>query len=92
MKMIHSCRRLSLILFFYLFSTYIGATHIHHDPLMEPSDCKVCVVAKNLHGNDILPATPLLTDIVVAYAVTTRHEIRVSTPLYKGFDAHAPPA
>ena len=34
------------LLFFYLFSSYLGAAHIHHDALASHDDCKVCVVAK----------------------------------------------
>lgn len=42
-----------LLLFFYLFSTTASATHIHHDMLKTHDDCKVCIVAKNLHSANL---------------------------------------
>jgi len=80
------------LLFFFLFSSYVGATHIHHNALIEHSDCKVCVVAKGLHGDDVvlsaLPFTPLFRTFELISSL-------IKAPfsmLYKGFNAHAPPA
>ncbi len=40
------------LLFFYVTSAYLGATHIHHEALASHDDCKVCIVVKNLHSGD----------------------------------------
>ena len=84
-------RIVKLLLFFYLFSSYLGAAHIHKDTLTSHDDCKVCIVVKNLHSGDA-PATfaqPLIAwDTVLV--VFLRHE--AAAVLHdKGFDAHAPP-
>jgi len=83
---------LGMLLFFYLFSSYVSATHIHSEPFVVHSDCKVCIVAKSLHSNDPTPHTSPLQSI--EYAIETFF-LKQYTPSYlpnKGFNAHAPPA
>jgi len=80
-----------VILFFYLFSAYAGATHIHHDTFIVQDNCKVCVVAKNLHGNDITVAAPLLEEVNSLFDVISVSSEMVTTFLFKGFDSNAPP-
>jgi len=80
------------LLFFYLFSSYLGATHIHHDALASHDDCKkVCVVAKNLHNGDI-PESGVLS---VVWDRDSKQIIFYETVFYlgitKGFNAQAPP-
>ena len=41
-----------VLLFFYLFSASLSATHIHHDMTQAHDDCKVCIITKNLHSTD----------------------------------------
>jgi len=83
--------RMPVILFFYLFSAYVGATHIHHDVLVSHDDCKVCVVAKNLHGNDVTVAAPLLAAIDLSFEPASLPSAIITILTLKGFDAHAPP-
>ncbi len=79
------------LLFFYLFSSYLGATHIHHDALESHANCKVCVVVKNLHSGD-MPEPGILPAV---WNTVFEQIIFYETILYftiaKGFNAQAPP-
>ncbi len=84
-------RFVRFLLFFYLFSSYLGATHIHHDALASHHDCKVCIVVKNLHNGDT-PDPVTLPDIDnTRYQTITLHRSLFAYRSLKGFDAHAPP-
>jgi hypothetical protein len=41
-----------VVLFFYLSSSYLSATHIHKNSLEHNSDCKICIVVKKLNSGD----------------------------------------
>ena len=55
-----------ILLFFYLFSAFVSASHIHHDDKTAHEDCDVCIVVKNLHSGDITPSVTL-ENIVYIY-------------------------
>ena len=79
------------LLFFYLFSSYLGATHIHCDAHASQDNCKVCLVVKNLHSADAPSTeTPYTLENTPIEEIHCIQNIVLST-LYKGFDAHAPP-
>ncbi len=84
-------RIVKLLLFFYLFSSYLGATHIHQDALTSHDSCKVCIVVKNLHSSDT-PAVSILSLVVwdAVPVVFLWHDAAALLP-NKGFDALAPP-
>jgi len=42
-----------LLLFLYLFSSFVSASHIHHEAQASHDNCSVCIVVKNLHSGDI---------------------------------------
>ena len=84
-------RIVHFLLFFYFFSSYLGAAHIHHDALAAHDGCKVCIVVKNLHNGDTPdPATLPVID-TIHYQKITLHQSLFSFTVLKGFDAHAPP-
>jgi len=83
---------IKLILFFYIFSAYVGATHIHHDAFVPHDDCKVCVVANNLHSSDITTTSSILTQIDTLYEEPSIFQRLCSITINKGFDSNAPPA
>ena len=80
-----------LLLFFYLSSSYLSATHIHNDALEGHSDCKVCIVVKNLHSKDILDADVLSLNCTNCYELVEFNQQIITLVLYKGFNANAPP-
>jgi hypothetical protein len=44
----------ALLLFIYIFASYLGATHIHHDSEQNyHDDCQVCLLNNNLHSGVI---------------------------------------
>jgi hypothetical protein len=76
------------ILICYLFASYIGATHIHND-YTEHHDCKICIVVKNLNGNN-----PSILDIpcVISYYYIPDFILNlVDLTIIKGFNSNAPP-
>ena len=80
-----------LLLFFYVTSSYLGATHIHHDALASHDDCKVCIVVKNLHNGKTSDSVTLpLADTIRYQKIALYHSLFV-VETFKGFDAHAPP-
>jgi len=79
-----------LLLFFYLSSSYLGATHIHHEAL-ESSNCKVCIVLKNLNSADIPDSSFELLGYEVCFKAISFHLHYFIQPLIKGFNAKAPP-
>lgn len=84
-------RIIHALLFFYLFSSYLGASHIHHDQHLSHDDCKVCIVVKNLHSGDM--PLPVVLPGIEKYRyqeILNHHSLHASQP-HIGFDAHAPP-
>ena len=84
-------RIVHFLLFFYLFSSYLGAAHIHHDALASHHDCKVCTVAKNLHNGDTPDPVCLPGMDSIHYQKIALHRSLFAYESIKGFDAHAPP-
>jgi len=78
------------LLFFYLTSSYLSATHIHKDITQQHSDCKVCIVVKNLHAPDI-PHSDIYCISYNFYEKIIFYQCLVTTILLKGFNSHAPP-
>jgi len=79
-----------LLLFLYLTSSYLGATHIHHKAL-ESIDCKVHILVKNLNSADTPDNSFEMLGCEVCFeSIIFNHSYRVQ-PLIKGFDAQAPP-
>ena len=84
--------RIYVILFFYLFSAFVTASHIHQDMSVAHDDCKVCVVSKNFNGGDAPQALSLPVADLPRVAVEHTPVLAYHTCVQKGFDAHAPPA
>jgi len=78
------------LLFFYLTSSYLSATHIHKNITQQHSDCKVCLVVKNLHAPDI-PHSDIYAISDNYYEKIEFHQQIVTTIPLKGFNSHAPP-
>ena len=79
-----------LLLFFYLISTYLGATHIHHDAL-ESVDCKVHLLIKNLNSADTPNDSLEFFECSNCFESINFYLNEFIQPITKGFDAHAPP-
>jgi len=79
------------ILFFYLTSSYLSATHIHKMALLQHEDCKVCLVVKNLNGSDVVISDIELSIFLDYQQIIFRQEI-VEHQILKGFNANAPPS
>jgi len=82
---------IKIILFFYLFSAYVSATHIHHDTFGSHDNCKVCVVSNNLQSGDIVSTTPILREVDFNYEEPYEVKTLLNLEVYKGFYSQAPP-
>jgi len=80
-----------LLLLFYLTSSYLSATHIHHETTLSDVDCKVCIMVKNINSGDT-PSFDILTPlIVVQEMIGVRRTQQNITTTSKGYFSHAPP-
>jgi len=84
----HKKHFIRILLFFYLFSAFVSATHIHHDVLKADADCKVCIVVKNLHSADVPSAYTF--ENILPYNLTTLTPQNLQ--IIKGYNAQAPPS
>lgn len=79
------------LLFFYLTSSYLSATHIHKDITEQHSDCKVCLVVKNLHSPDIPHIDISCLNCGNYYDKIILNQKIINIIILKGFNSHAPP-
>jgi len=87
----HQKHFVRILLFFYLFSSFVSATHIHHDALESHADCKVCVVVKNLHSADV-PSVHSFDNVLPYYvSISELKNTCYALQIIKGYNAHAPP-
>jgi len=79
------------LLFFYLTSSYLSAIHIHNNALKSNSECKVCIVVKNLSSGDT--PTNQLYNLACdgCYEPIVFYIKSVQKTILKGFNANAPP-
>jgi hypothetical protein len=80
-----------LLLFVYLTSTYLSATHIHHKDLESSSKCKVHILVKNLNSADALDSSFDLLMCEGCFEPILFYNNFFIQPLIKGFNAQAPP-
>jgi len=80
-----------LLLFFYLSSSYLSATHTHKDTIETNSHCKICIIVKNINSGD-LPNTQI-DNLTYAYSYEPIiFKIQKTTKtILKGFHSNAPP-
>jgi len=78
------------LMLFYLFSSYLSATHIHHDTDNKQDNCQVCILVKNILSGDVVPSV-LLTDIFEHDFVLSCEPKTYIYHASKGFNSHAPP-
>lgn len=79
------------LLFFYLTSSYLSATHIHKNITQQHNDCKVCIVVKNLHSPDIPHINIDCLNCDNYYDKIIFNQIIVTAIILKGFNSNAPP-
>jgi len=82
---------IKLLLFFYFTSTYLSATHTHHDALESLDDCKVHLIVKNLSSADTPNDSFELLGCVGCFESIAFYLYEFVQPIVKGFDAQAPP-
>jgi len=80
-----------LLLFLYLSSSYLSVTHIHNDGLTQQSDCKICIVVKNLNSADVPNDALAFLSCDFCYEPIFSEEHQNTFKLLKGFNANAPP-
>ena len=79
------------ILFFYLTSAYLSATHIHTDAIKSHNECKICIIVKNLNSGDGLAIEPDSLFYTFNYESIFFKTKKAQQNIFKGFNANAPP-
>ena len=88
----HQKHFVRILLFFYLFSSFVSATHIHHESLKADADCKVCIVVKNLHSADV-PSAYTFESLLPYNLITLAPQNKCyASQIIKGYNAQAPPS
>jgi len=80
------------LLFFYLTSSYASATHIHTDATIVDSDCKICIMVKNITGGDAPSFDILPSNMLVDSTIEVRETQENIVTMPKGYFSHAPPS
>ena len=78
------------LLFFYLSSSYLSATHFHNKSVNTNTDCKICILIENLNGGDI-PRTQIDFVSNIDYAKISIKINEFHKTVLKGFNSNAPP-
>jgi len=87
----HQKHFVRILLFLYFFSSFVSATHIHHDALESHTDCKVCLVVKNLHSADVPSSYTFESAFPYCLTVLALQNTYYVSQIIKGYNAHAPP-
>jgi len=79
------------LLLFYLSSSYLSSVHFHDNTLNSNSECKICIIVKNLSSGDT--PTNQLYDLAYdgCYEPIVFYIKSVQKTILKGFNANAPP-
>jgi len=88
----HQKKFVRILLFFYFFSTFVSATHIHHHAPQSHVDCKVCIVVKNLHSADVPSSYTFESEFPYYLTTLILQNTYYDSQIIKGYNAHAPPS
>ena len=80
-----------VMIFFYLLSTHLTLTQVHHDH-HEHVDCKVCHVSQIIDSADIDIVIPHNVLVEINFLFSVYHDIYQYTKVLKGYFSHAPPS
>jgi len=79
----------SLVLF-YLLSSYLSATHTHHNTSDTQEKCQVCIFVKNFQSGDVV--IPLVLLLIFSHYFTLFFNTFIyRREVLKGFNSQAPP-
>lgn len=79
-----------LLIVVYFIASFMGAIHIHKDGQIH-SECKVCIVHKNLHANTPPTSIDYVGFLECFYQAILFKPTPFQDVLDKGFNANAPP-
>ena len=79
------------LLLFYIFSSYIGATHFHTKPIKSFNDCKVHILIKNLNIGDVPVVDNIVSDCNRCEDYIIYFHTFLALFIPKGFNSQAPP-
>jgi hypothetical protein len=79
------------LLLFYIFSSYIGATHFHTKPIKSFNDCKVHILIKNLNIGDVPVVDNIVSDCNKCEDYIIYFYTFLALFIPKGFNSQAPP-
>ncbi len=81
-----------MLLLLFLVTSYLTATHIHHDDKSHEDGCEVCIVIHNFHSADIPNSTINIPFIPYIYDEIKIYHSSPVTYINKGYYSTAPPS
>ncbi|MBT8349357.1 MAG: hypothetical protein HKP62_07935 [Sulfurovum sp.] len=83
---------IKILLLLFLSTSYLSASHIHHDDVDHEEGCEVCVVINNFHSGDIPHSTVEILSIGYSYDEISQYDNYQLGHLPLGYYSTAPPA
>jgi len=83
---------LSTLLFLFLSSSYVSATHMHSTDSHHQDNCDICVIINNFHSGDISLLSFVIDAIEYNYECIQLNESFYIYQIFKGFNSTAPPS
>lgn len=81
-----------LLMVFYVFFSFVSATHTHHDCEEHFDDCQICVIVKAYSGTDTPFDSIVLEYDFTSYLTESFSSASINILNLKGFFSHAPPS
>lgn len=80
-----------IVIVFYIFSSWLSATHIHHTLDTVSTQYQVCIMVDNFNSADI-PISVAVPFVLAVYpSIRNEDTLTIAITIYKGFYAQAPP-
>jgi len=81
----------ALLLYSYIVTAFLSATHVHADETDHHDNCDVCIIMHNFIGTDIPPSDTLVAILDAPYICALYQETSRFTACEKPYHAQAPP-
>ncbi len=83
---------IKILILLFLGTSYLTASHIHHDDVDHDEGCEVCVVINNFHSGDIPHSTVEIPSVEYSYDEIAQYDNYPLKHLPLGYCSTAPPA
>ena len=80
------------LLFLFLVSSSLSASHIHHDDADHEAECEVCIVINNFYSGDTPKSTVEIASLECTFDEIVQYESYALKHLPLGYYSTAPPS